>query len=187
MEKEYWVDIKDYEGLYQISNLVKIKSLDRIVKGKNNSLRLKKGKILKLYLDKDGYQVVMLYKNGANKFCKVHRLMAQAFIPNPLNLPQVNHKDENKQNNNVENLEWCDNKYNQNYGTRNERISKTNRHSKFCKKVYQYDLNGNLIKEWVSTKECGRNGYNQGHVAACCRGKRKTHKGFIWSYEKLGE
>ena len=107
----------------------------------------------------------------------IHRLVAEAFINNPDNLPCVNHKDENKHNNHVDNLEWCTNKYNLNYGSRNERIRNS-----LSKKVYQYTLDGEFVREWESTNECGRNGYNQGKIASCCRGEIKTHKGYRWSY-----
>ena len=109
---EEWKDIKGYEGLYQISNKGRVKSL------------YNKGKILTPGKDKDGYSIVSLYKNKIKKTNKVHRLVAQAFLSNPDNLPQVNHKDENKLNNCVENLEWCSVEYNINYGTRNERTRK---------------------------------------------------------------
>ena len=90
----------------------------------------------------------------------------------------MNHKDEDKQNNNVDNLEWCNRTYNINYGTRNERIALTK-----SKTVLQYDLEGNFIREWKSTAECGRNGFHQGNVAACCRGELKKYKDFIWKYK----
>ena len=186
MKKEIWKIINGYEN-YMISSFGRVKSLDRYVRGKNNSIYIKKGKLLKLYTDKDGYQTVMLYHNNKKKLLKVHRLVAEAFLDNPNNLSQVNHKDECKTNNIVSNLEWCDAKYNNNYGTAIERRSKTRTNGIFSKKVYQYTLDGEFVREWLSTKECGRNRYNQGPVAACCRGERKTHKGFIWSYEKLGE
>ena len=183
MKKEFWKNIKDYENLYQGSNLGRVRSFDRWVKSKNGSLRFCKGRILKPGTNKDGYLQVDLWKNNKRKNFLVHRLVAQAFLDNPNNLPEVNHKDENKLNNSVENLEWCDRKYNCNYGTRNERQKKKQLNDiKKSKPVLQYDLEGNFIREWESTMECGRNGYNQGHVAECCQGKRKTHKGFIWRY-----
>lgn len=161
--KEIWKDIKDYEGHYQVSNLSRVKSI-----------KFGKERILKQHI-RGGYYSVVLSKNGILKIFKVHRLVAQAFIPNPNNYKEVNHKDENKANNVVSNLEWCDRKYNQNYGTRTEKCSK---------KVYQYTLDGKFVKEWKSTAECGRNGYNYGNVAACCRGKLKKYKNFIWKYKK---
>ena len=90
----------------------------------------------------------------------------------------MNHKDENKTNNNVDNLEWCDAKYNVRYGTGLKRRSIAQ-----SKPVLQYDLQGNFIREWESTMECDRNGFCSRHVADCCNGKRKTHKGFIWRYK----
>lgn len=175
---EVWKDIRDYEGLYQGSNWGRVKSLDRWVKDTNGSLRFYKGKILKPVTNSRGYFQVGLCKNGKVKFHLVHRLVAEAFLDNPDNLPCVNHKDENKQNNNVENLEFCDCKYNINYGTARQRMVE-----KQSKKVLQYDLEGNFIREWKSTRECERNGFIQQAVAACCQGKRKTHKDSIWRYK----
>ena len=174
MKKEYWKPVLDYEGLYEVSNWGRVKSLNYIHSGKE--------KILKPVTTKNGYLRVVLCKNGKKKTFLVHRLVAEAFIPNPNNLPQVNHKDENKLNNNVENLEFCDNKYNSNFGTRNERIIAKNTNGKRSKKVYQYTLDGQFVREWESTSDCGRNGYNYGNVAACCRGELKKYKGFIWKY-----
>ena len=165
--KEIWKDIKDYEGHYQVSNLSRVKSI-----------KFGKERILKPVTDRHGYLIVGLWKNNKQKTYKVHRLVAEAFIPNPYNLPQVNHKDENPLNNNVNNLEWCNSKYNCNFGTRIERISKRR-----SKTVLQYDLEGNFIREWKSTAECGRNGFCQSSVADCCRGKLKKHKDSIWRYK----
>lgn len=171
---EIWKDYKDYEGLYQASNLGRMRSLDRWVKSKSGSVRLCKGKILKLCTDKYGYLKVGLWKNGKQKYFLTHRLVAEAFIPNPYNLPCINHKDECKTNNNVNNLEWCNSKYNNAYGTRTERC---------CKPVLQYTIDGKFVREWKSTAECGRNGFIQSSISACCRGKLKTYKGFIWKYK----
>ena len=162
-------DIKNYEGIYQVTENGDVWSVRR-------------NRFLKPYKNQLGYLRVVLSKNGIHKRYSVHRLVAQAFIDNPDNLPCVNHKDENKLNNNVDNLEWCTIRYNNCYNDGQIKRARFKR-----KKVYQYDLNGNLIKEWISVNDAGRNGYSQGHVASCCRGERKTHKGFIWSYEKLGE
>lgn len=162
---EIWKDIKDYEGLYQVSNWGRVKRENRILRFSKSS---------------SGYLQVMLCKDGKIRNFFVHRLVAEAFIPNPFNLPEVNHKSENKQDNRVENLEYCDHKYNCNYGTRNKRTVE-----KIAKTVLQYTFDGILIREWESTKECGRNGFHQGAVAACCRGERKSHKGFIWKYKEV--
>lgn len=168
MKKEIWKDILGYERLYQVSNFGRVKSL--------NYHRMSFEKILKQFY-KNGYYFVTLVKNKIHISYLVHRLVAQAFIDNPDNLPQVNHKDENKLNNSVDNLEWCDASYNINYGNRNKRVA-----IKKSKKVYQYDLNGNLIKEWSSITECEKEGFNRSNIINCCQGKRKKHKGFKWSY-----
>ena len=179
-----------YEGLYKVSNLGRILSLNY----KNTG----KAELMNPSDDGGGYLHVVLSKNGETKTCKVHRLIAETLLPNPENLPEVNHKDEDKTNNFVflnedgtvdkekSNLEWKNHRDNCNHGTRNERIAKANKiahtNGKLSKKVLQLSLNGELIKEWPSTSECGRNGFNQGHVAACCRGEEKTYKGFRWEY-----
>lgn len=185
--EEIFLDVKGYEGLYQVSNLGNVKSLV-------NNKCVEREKILKPVNIGNGYVRVMLCKNKTNKLYLVHRLVAQAFIENPTNLPCINHIDENKQNNSVENLEWCTHKYNCNFGTRNERAGKaisnnTNRSKEISKalskKVYQYSKDLELISVWKSTQEAQRQGFNSGHISACCNGKLKTHKGYIWSYTPL--
>ena len=184
-----------YEGLYKVSNLGRILSL--------NYRNTGKAELMNPFEDKDGYLRVNLRKNGEYKTCKVHRLVSETFLENPENLPEVNHKDEDKTNNFVflnedgsvdkekSNLEWKTHKDNINHGTRNERVSKTLTNGKKSKRVLQLSLSGELIKEWPSVSECGRNGFNSGAVAACCRGERKSHKGFRFMYaddfkEKFG-
>ena len=176
-----------YEGLYKVSNWGKILSLDYNHTGKSE-LRTP-------VENKDGYFTVQLSKNGKKKTCLVHRLVAQTFIPNPENLPEVNHKDENKKNNFVflnedcsvdkekSNLEWKTHRDNINHGTRNERISKANTNGKCSKPVLQLSLDGDLIQEWESTRECERNGFDHGAVAKCCRGEKPQYKGFLWMYK----
>ena len=119
MIEEIWRPIEGYEGLYEVSNLGRVRSLDRFY------YRLHKGKVLSPTKDRYGYLTVTLNCNGKSKTIKIHRLVAQAFLPNPDNLPQVNHKDEVKSNNCVDNLEWCSAKYNVNFGTRQERYRNT--------------------------------------------------------------
>ena len=183
---ELWKDIKGFEGLYQVSTWARVRSLDRWVVYKNGRKYFYKGKVLKRrkilkpVCGKDGYLRVHLFKDGKRTNFLLHRLVAKAFIPNPDNLPLVNHKDEVKDNNYPYNLEWCTDEYNQHYGTAIKR-----RAEKHSKKVYQYDKDYNLIKIWYSAAEAGRNGFLRSHVNACCLGKYKTHKGYIWSYEEL--
>ena len=175
MKKEYWRPVVEYEGLYMVSNWGRVKSMNYNHSGKE--------KILKPGKDKNGYLKVGLCKNGKVKTFYVHKLVAEAFLLNPNNLPCINHKDENKQNNSVNNLEWCSYSYNINFGTRNKRMAKKNTNGKRSKSVLQYDLEGNFVREWESTAECGRNGFIQQAVVACCKGKRKKHKGFIFKYK----
>lgn len=187
--EEIWKDIKGYEGYYQVSNLGRVKSLARIVYDDKGNKHPTKEKILVGGKSYKGYRYVGLNKDGLYKRKAVHRLVAEHFIPNPENKPCVNHKDEVKTNNCVDNLEWLTHKENANYGTCIERRVKhtdwnTHNDSK-KKKVYQYDKELNLIKTWSSTCECEKEGFKQGHIASCCRGERKTHKGFIWSYCEL--
>ena len=177
--KEIWKDIKDYEGLYQVSNLSRVRSLERWEMLKNGYSRYRKGRILKTHIDKYGYERVMLYKDGKQKLKQVHRLVAEAFLPNPDNLPQVNHKDENPLNNVVSNLEWCNSKYNINFGTRNERVAE-----KLSKPVLQYTLDGEFVREWDSAIQAEREGgFNNRHIISVCKGKRPHHKGYIWKYK----
>ena len=161
---EIWKDVLDYEGLYQASNLGRIRSL-------------KFGKIFKPQKQRCGYLHVGLHKKGKGKTCTIHRLVYEAFngkIPEGL---QVNHINEDKSDNRLENLNLMTPKENLNWGTRNQRSVETK-----SKRVGQFTLDGVLIKIWSSTMECGRNGFNQSVVAACCRGERKTHKGYRWKY-----
>ena len=123
MNFEEWKDIPGYEGLYQVSNTGKIKGLPRVTV-QNQILQ---ERILIPGVINNGYLQITLHKNGEHKNFLVHRLVANAFIPNPKNLPEVNHKDEDKTNCNSDNLEWCTRKYNLNYGTRNQRSAESRR------------------------------------------------------------
>ena len=169
---EEWKDIEGFEG-YQISNYGRVKSL-----------KFGKEKILKGGKDTNGYLLVGLWKDGKLVRKLVHRLVAEAFLSNPQNLPEVNHKDEDKANNCVENLEWCGRKYNVNYGTGTERSSEKRRNDpKRSKRIDQIDaVTGEVVRQWASTAECGRNGFGQRNVSACARGVKKQYKGFIWKY-----
>ena len=151
-------DIPGYEGIYGITSCGKIWSY-------KNKMFLKPA-------DKDGYLRVNLYKDGKMKSCFVHRLVAEAYIPNPENLPQINHRDENKTNNCLQNLEWCDAKYNINYGTRNDKTKKP---------ILQYTLDGEFIREWSSATDVGREVNST--ICNCLKGRYKTAYGYIWKYK----
>lgn len=189
---EEWKDINDYKGYYQVSNNGRIRSLNRTITDSRGFRYKKKGKVMITHKGKNGYIYISLKKNNITKTFTIHRLAATHFIPNSLQLPEVNHIDENKANNNVGNLEWCTHDYNNSYGTKNIRAMQNRDNSyiaiqnkkRLSKKVFQYDFNNNLLKIWPSTHECQRNGFLQGCVAACCRGKFKQHKGYQWSYER---
>lgn len=175
---EVWRPVKGYEGLYEVSSFGRIKSLPR--NGTVNKEYIMIGSI-----QKNGYKGVILSKNGKKKRVTVHRIVAEEFIPNPLNLPCVNHKSEIKTDNRVENLEWCDWGYNARYGTRGERISKVQKNRKDqSKPVLQYSMNGVYIGNYPSAKEAHRiTGINYGNIKSCCKvGKPKTAGGYIWKY-----
>lgn len=176
---EIWKGVVCYEELYQVSNLGRVKSLKTKIQRRDGVITTKKEMILKQHNDTRGYLKVDLSKNNKNKNKMVHRLVAQAFISNPNNKETVNHINEIKTDNRVENLEWLTVQENNTYGTRVSRMQKS-----LSKTVLQYDLKGNFIKEWSSTREAGRNGYSKSLVSACCRGERKTHKSYIWKYKE---
>lgn len=166
---EIWKDIPDYEGLYQISTLGKVKSFPR--KGTHTT----KERIIKFAKSNKGYCIAVLKKNNVQKVFSVHRLVAKAFIPNPDNLPQVNHIDGNKLNNCVDNLEWCTNKQNRQHASQH--------HLLFTRHIYQFDLNGNFIKEWYSAVEASKfYNINYNSLRSACKSKKGIYKGYIWRY-----
>lgn len=201
LENEEWKDVIGYEGLYQVSNLGRVKSLDRIVTTKENKSWKLDEKLLKPHLGNNGYYAVALCKNGKVKRLSIHRLVASAFIDNPENLPCVNHKSENKLENTVENLEWCDYIYNNSYGTVLERrsnaqkgkkipielaekLKEINRGNKYHNKaVNQYTLEMEFIKQWESIKTAADAlGFNRRNISLVCKNKRPTSNGFKWGY-----
>lgn len=207
---EEWRPVVGFEGLYEVSDWGRVKSFPKTTRKSEKIIGRKRG----------DYYEVTLWKNKKEELrTGVHCLVAKAFIPNPNNYPIVNHKDENPSNNCVENLEWCTYPYNVTYGTaparrrekmvgrkaseetkkkmsiarKGKKINQPINNAK-SKEVYQYTMDGELVKIWPSTMECKRNGYNQGLVAECCRGGRwrkgkwlstKSYKGYIWSYIPL--
>ena len=179
-KKEVWKDIPEYEG-YQASNLGRVKSLERI---DARGHRLKE-KILKPSIDHKGYYRVCLYKNLIGKRYYVHRFVWEAFngsIPEGL---QVNHINEIKSDNRLENLNLMTPKENMNWGTRNERSAKKQINGKKSKPVLQFALEGILIKEYPSINQIERElGFDQGDIVNCCNGKLKTAYNFIWRYKE---
>ena len=157
-------DIKGYEGLYAVTSCGKVWSYIN-------------EKFLVPDISNSGYLRVSLYKEGKFKKYYIHRLVAEAYIPNPDNLTQVNHRDENKTNNCLQNLEWCDAKYNINYGTCITKISNSHKIP-----ILQYDLDGNFIREWSSATDVGRE--VKGGICDCLKGRKKSAYGFIWKYKE---
>lgn len=161
---EEWKDIKGYEGIYQISNKGRVKSLNRIdLRGNKVNEKIREGTI-----DNTGYKIISLSKNGKEKKYSIHRLVAQAFLPNPNNLPVVNHKDENKLNNNVENLEWCTQEYNVKYS--------------LSKKIICLET-GEIFNGSQDVIDRMFNG--KGHfdtISKCCLGKRKSAFKYHFKY-----
>ena len=168
MEDEIFLRIEDYPGYY-VSNLGRVLSLNYNHTGKEG--------FLKQTIKRGYYTVVLCNKNGKRTFL-VHRLVARAFIPNHKNLPFINHKDENKSNNCVDNLEWCTPKYNINYG--NTRLKISNSHKK---KVGRYNLTGELLQVYDSMKDASKNGFRADRISLCCNKHQKTHKGYIWKFQ----
>ncbi|WP_312432724.1 NUMOD4 domain-containing protein [Lacrimispora sp.] len=183
--KEEWRNIEGYEKSYQVSNLGRIKSLERRVTCSNGREKSIKERILKPVDNQKGYLHVGLYADGFVKRYKVHRLVAGAFIDNPLCLAEVNHIDENKSNNQVNNLEWMTRKDNFYYGTGRERAAKARKGT--CKTpVYQYDRAGNLIQRYEGAVDCESCGYNAKAIRAVISAGR-IYQGYYWSHNPLSK
>lgn len=173
--EEIWKDIKGYEGLYQISNFGRVKSLKR----KTLNSKCLYDKILNNRINHNGYFMIFLSKNKKIKGFRINRLVAEAFLPNPNNKPQVNHKDGNKTNNRIDNLEWCTAKHNTQHAIKNGL-----RTNKYHREIVQCDLDNNLIKEWHSIKEATNFGFSKSGICQCCKSKRKKHKNYKWYYKE---
>lgn len=175
MREIQWKKIPGYE--YAVSTDGQIKRLSTVAsKGTGHYARSEKMK--RQGHNNKGYYVVDLYADNKRRTFLVHRLVAEAFIPNPDNLPCVNHKDENKRNNNIDNLEWCTHEYNMAYGTRGKKIAEKN-----GKPVVQLGLNGKELGRFGSALEAQRaTGISNANINECCRNKRKTAGGYIWQY-----
>lgn len=185
--QEEWKDIKGYEGLYQVSNIGRVRSIDRITTNIGGRKNLYKGRILRLNMIKVGYLYAHLCKNNKVKAFRVHRLVASAFIQNPNNYPQVNHKDKNKANNIVNNLEWCTASQNQIHSVslgRNYNITKV---QELCKREISVYRNGVFVAHFNSKKECCEKlGLTKDSVYRTLKGEYKQHKGFTFKYETFG-
>lgn len=181
--EEIWKDIIDYEGYYQVSNLGRIKSLHRIVIDKNNHTKTIKEHYMTGNDNGKGYLTVLLKKDSKGVRKYIHRLVAQAFLPNPDNLPEVNHKDENPYNNIVTNLEWIDYLGNRIYGSRLERLSNSNT---IHTPILQYDLDFNFIAEYKNgsqaAKELGFENQNMA-IYKCANKQANSGLGYIWRYK----
>lgn len=173
--REEWRDIENYKGLYQVSNMGNVKSLERTVWNSGKGCyKTVHERILKPRKNRCGYPYVNLCKDGNVKTYTIHRLVAQAFMPNPQSLPQVNHIDENKENNHVDNLEWVTCKENINHGTRT---------AKTCKPIIAIHKITGLILEFQSIHEAERQmGIAHSSISACCRGKLKSVDGYTFFY-----
>ena len=209
MEEEVWKPIKDYEGLYEVSNLGRVKTLNYRGTGK--------GKILKNIECSNGYLTVGLTKNGKRKLFTVHRLVAEAFIPNPEGKPCIDHINTIKNDNRIENLRWVTHEENSNNSLTKKKMSENHKeqtgennhmygkhHTDETKRkisenhpnnktVVQINPNTNeVVNTYYSVHEAARQTeFNQSNISACCRGERKTHKGYKWiyleDYNKLNE
>jgi hypothetical protein len=169
-------DIVGYEGLYKVS-------------ASGDVFSVKKDMKMTLHLDRYGYLIITLFKDKKHKSHKVHRLVANAFIPNPNNHPSVNHKDETKTNNHESNLEWCSSLHNANYGSRNKNISssQTNRKDQ-ARQVVQLTVGGQYIAEYNSVREAEREtAVYRSNIIACCKGNKRypSAGGFVWMYKEL--
>ena len=184
---EEWKAVEGYEGIYEVSNLGRVRSVDHLARHVSRTgtefTVTYKGRIRKPYTDKDGRQRVMFKKDGKHVAMKVHRLVAEAFIPNPDNLPYINHKDENPSNNRADNLEWCTHEYNVRYGTAIMRIRETQ--LKRAHAVYQMDLEGNVLGKFLSLERAAEAmGCCTQLIKRVCDGKPHcfTAKGYRWRW-----
>lgn len=199
MNCEVWKPVVGYEGLYEVSNYGNIRSLDKRVGWWQNKTRVINGRIISQY-KLDRYPKVRLTKDKTGKMKYVHRLVAEAFIPNPDKLPEVNHIDENKMNNHVDNLEWCTREYNNSYGTRLERqllnfdyegvarkISETKRRIRYDG-INQLTLDGEFVKWFPTIKSAHiETGHSKWMIGACCRGNSVQTGGYKWEYNNYEE
>lgn len=171
--QEIWKDVKCYEGYYQVSNLGRIRSLNRKVFKSKHQIELK-GKILNLTQNNSGYFGVNLCVNNKRKKFLIHRLVAISFIPNPNNFDCINHKDEDKSNNCIDNLEWCNHKYNNNYGSFKSRISQKNSKPVICLELDKKFKNQTEAANYFNLKQAA--------ISFCCYNPNRTSGGYHWKF-----
>ena len=182
MQNECWKPIKDYEGIYEVSNYGRVKSLERVIynSGTKNGLYTIHEKIIKQRINKKrhGYCELSLHKNGKEKRFKVHRLVAEAFIPNPNNLPEVNHIDGNKENNTLSNLEWVTSSENQKHRHLIGNKKTSNRH------IGMFNKKGEMVKDFNSILEAVAyfNKTSRVNIDNALQGKQYTAYGYVWKY-----
>ena len=179
---EIWKDVKNYEGLYQVSNLGRVRSLDVRTYQKNKFGKFKyvlhKGKILKIQKQRNGYFTIDLHMNGKFERKIIHRLVAETFISNPNNYQYINHKDSNTSNNRVDNLEWCTQKYNIKYA-----YDFGNKIPPNMRSVNQIDENGKITATFISIQEAERKtSIKSANISKCCRKLRNKAGGYQWAY-----
>lgn len=182
MKNEKWIDIEWVKDKYQISNFGRVKSLTRIV-NKRGGTRLIEEKIIKHHISRfNGYAQVNISLGQTTKVVLVHRLVAIAFIPNPENKPQVNHKNGDKIDNRTDNLEWCTISENALHSHKmGFQKNKRNELDRRSKKIYQIDDNDNIIKVWPSTSELKRNGFNYRNIHRSIKNPKLKAHGYKWS------
>ena len=191
--KEEWRPVKDYENLYMVSNMGRVKSLERTVRNGKGCYRTVPERILKAGKNNNGYLQVQLHQDGKRKVYLVHRLVATVFCENQMGYNEVNHLDEDKENNCADNLEWCNRSYNLTYNGRAKKVGKKSaekltNNPKISKPIIGIDKVTGLIVEFPSAHEAEREtGINQGSITKCCKGKYKSAGNFYWYYADTEE
>lgn len=186
--EEVWKPVAEegFEEFYEVSNFGRIRSVDRVVESKRGPLNYK-GRIISTSLNDDGYPSFNFCYAGKKKNVKVHQVVAKVFIPNPNNHPEVNHKDEVKTNNHVDNLEWCTREYNMRYGTGLERMknhpNQKKRYTESKVPIIGVKINDESIMRFESISEAGRNGFKRRNLWSALNGSDASHKGYVWCYE----